>query len=223
MRLRSQLVTLVAAAALLAGCAGASAEAARARAPSSAASGQLTARETATLMRGDQVVRPSVFERDGARYVGGVAYQVVEAPARVVLEAVGSPALLQRMLPKTKSVTEVDGAARRLEVRQGNDWVEAKYTVAFEEASSKDEIRFFLDATRPHDPQDLYGFFRVKALGNGRTLVTMGVALDLGPGLVRMLFEKRIQELMLTTPRRVRDVIEGESSRELLVARSELP
>ena len=38
--------------------------------------------------------------------------------------------------------------------------------------------------------------------------MTVGVALDLGPGIVRLLFEDHIQRLILATPQRIRDVVE---------------
>jgi carbon monoxide dehydrogenase subunit G len=178
-----------------------------------APAGALTEAEQAELARGAHVARASTFERDGARYVGGVAYQIVEAPPHVVLAAVRDPEQLRRMLPRTRAVTPLDGpGSPRFEVRQGNDLVEARYTVVLEEDPVQNEIRFAMDPGAPHDIEDVYGYFRVTALEGRRSLVTVGVALDLGPGLIRMLFERRIQELMLTTPQRMRDHIERDAA-----------
>jgi carbon monoxide dehydrogenase subunit G len=212
------LLALVAATAIAAGCAG------EAPPPRSAAAetevDALTPQQVDALHRGDHVAFPREFERLGGRYVGGVAYQIVEAPPHLVLDAVRDPSQLRRILPRARSVTRVDAdGPQRFVVEQGNDWVQAEYTVTLEESPTRDEIRFFLDATRPHDVEDVYGFFRVEPLGQGHTLVSMGVALDLGPGLVRMLFEKRVQALMLETPRLMRDVVESQSAQDLLARR----
>ena len=66
--------------------------------------------------------------------------------------------------------------------------------------------------------RDLWGYVRVKPLGKGQTLVTMAVALDVGPGLVRALFEDKIQRVILDTPRRIRDYLEPKA-----LARSDSP
>ena len=180
----------------------------------------LTAVETDALFRGEHVTRTREFERDGKRYVGGVAYQVVEAPPHVVLESVRDAGMLQKMLPRTRRVEPLDlPGPRRLAVQQGNDFVQAEYTVILEEVPSQNEVRFYMDEARPHDIDDVYGYFRAAPLDGGRTLVTVGVALDLGPGLVRMLFEEKIQRMMLGTPRRMRDVIEHEHAARGMLAR----
>jgi hypothetical protein len=68
-----------------------------------------------------------------------------------------------------------------------------------------------MDPRRPHDIDDVWGFLRVRRFRRGRSLVTVGVALDLGPGPVRWLFEERIRKIALETPRRVRDYVERTS------------
>jgi hypothetical protein len=69
-------------------------------------------------------------------------------------------------------------------------------------------VSFALDRSRPHGIRDVHGFVRARSLGRGQTLVTVAVALDVGPGLVRALFEERIQRLILTTPRHIKDYLE---------------
>lgn len=183
---------------------------------------RLSPTESTTLLGGGHVARTRSFERDGERYVGGVAYQIVEAPPHVVLESVRDPALLRQMLPRTRRVEPLDlPGPRRFAVQQGNDFVQADYTVVFEEIPAGGEVRFFMDDTHPHDIDDVYGYFRAEPLAGGRTLVTVGVALNLGPGLVRMLFEEKIQKMMLSTPSRMRDVIEREHARRGMLARGD--
>jgi hypothetical protein len=48
----------------------------------------------------------------------------------------------------------------------------------------------------------------VRRFDRERSLVTVAVALDVGPGLVRLFFEERIQRVILATPRHIKDFIE---------------
>jgi hypothetical protein len=181
----------------------------------------LSATETIALGAGQHVTRPVEFQHDGGRYVGGVAYQIVHAPVDEVEAALRDPDALRDMLPRTKNVTLVDEqeARRRLSFRQGNDFVEAEYTVVVEDRPAQGEMRFWLDPTAPHDIDDVWGFFRVSRLDESRTLITVGVALDVGPGVVRLLFEKRIQDLILSTPERMKHALEQRSSGTQLASR----
>jgi hypothetical protein len=150
-----------------------------------------------------------VVEHEGGRWVGGVSYQVVRARPGVVLAAMANPAELGRMLPRTKSVKVLGVAARgaRLELTQGTAVVDATYTVWLRR-SGRNELSFRLDPTRPHGIRNVHGYLRARPFGRGHTLVTVAVALDVGPGLVRALFEDRIQRLILATPRHIRDYLE---------------
>jgi hypothetical protein len=150
-----------------------------------------------------------------------VAYQIVHAPVSEVEAALRDPESLRDMLPRTKNVAVVDEHEdrRRLSFRQGNDFVEAEYTVVVEDRPSEGEMRFWLDPTEPHDIDDVWGFFRVSPLDESRSLITVGVALDVGSGVVRFLFEKRIQDLILSTPERMKHALEQRSSGTELASR----
>jgi hypothetical protein len=172
--------------------------------------GGLTLEERAALLSGDVVSRPLSFDRPGGgRYVGGVSYQVIRAVPDEVLSAMLDVSALPELLPRTKraSLIESSGSGTRIELVQGNAVAEATYTLLLSR-SAAGEVRFWLDPTRAHDIRDVWGFFRARPFGNGKTLVTVAVALDVGPGLVRMLFEDRIQRLVLETPRHIRDYVE---------------
>jgi hypothetical protein len=162
------------------------------------------------LVAGDAVRRPLTFERFGGRYVGGVSYQVVRARPEEVLAALGSVDTMPQALPRTKRARLVDirGHLARVELVQGNALMEARYTVALERVSGRNELRFWLDRSRPHDIDDVWGYFRVTPFGRGQSLVTVAVALDVGPGVVRMLFEERIREVILATPSHIKAFVE---------------
>lgn len=170
----------------------------------------LTRAERHALLLGSTVARPVVFERRAARYVGGVSYQLVRASPRAVLAALEDVNDLPFMLPHTQRARLVGHVGRDacIELTQGNGLVSATYTVRARRVKGRSELRFWLDRSRPHGIEDVWGFFRVEPFDAGRSLVTVAVALDLGPGLARMLFEGRIQNVILGTPERIRDFIE---------------
>lgn len=151
------------------------------------------------------------FDRDGAHYVGGIAYQLVSSAPDVILHALLDPEQLRRMLPKTLRVLALGDAypPTALEVSQGNDIVQATYSVVVEHDFDSRQLKFWLDPTRPSDIDDVWGYFRVTPVEGGKSLITVGAALDVGPGIVRLLFEEKIQKLILATPTRMRDVLES--------------
>ncbi len=165
--------------------------------------------ERAALLSGETVSRPMVLSRAGGRYVGGVSYQVVRASPAEVLAALGDMRELPQMLPRTKSAPLVGVTPRgaRVVLTQGTRLVETTYTVTLRRVGAS-ELRFRLDPSRPHGIRDVWGYVRARPIGSGATLVTVAVALDVGPGLTRALFEDRIQAVILSTPRHIRDYLE---------------
>jgi hypothetical protein len=156
------------------------------------------------------VSRPLRFVQQGGRYVGGVSYQVVDARPEMVLAALSDVANWPEALPKTKSARLVDSAngVSRVELVQGSTLVDARYALMLERASDGETIRFWLDPSRPHDIRDVWGFFRVQSFPGGRSLITVGAALDLGDGLARALFEDKIAHMVLHAPQKIRAFVE---------------
>src|SRR4029079_18004815 len=123
----------------------------------------------------------------------------------------------RQVLPRTKQARLVgeNGSDFFVELRQGNSLVEAKYTLRARKDAAHHEVRFWLDKSRPHGIADAWGFFRYEAVprsalgadpvasGPPRTLLTYGILVDVGPGLVRELFEERLRALMLSVPQLV--------------------
>ncbi len=169
----------------------------------------LTEPERRSLGAGGLVSRSLRFAQAGGSYVGGVSYQVVDARPELVLAALSDVANWPEALPRTKSAQLIEsrGGLPRVELVQGGAFVDARYTVLIDRAEG-DTIRFWLDPSRPHDIRDVWGFFRVKALPGGRSLITVGAALDLGDGLARMLFEDKIAKMLLRAPRQIREFVE---------------
>ncbi|HTQ02393.1 MAG TPA: SRPBCC family protein [Polyangiaceae bacterium] len=171
----------------------------------------LDAGERQALEGGATVSRPVRFERGEGSYIGGVAYQVVNASPARVLAALSDVGALPRALPRTERATLVsrDGRRTRIELVQGKAPFLATYTLNLEQESAE-RIRFWLDPTRPHDVKDVWGYFRVKPFGKNKTLVTLAVALDMGPGLARWLLSDRVERIILRAPGKIREYVEPE-------------
>ena len=183
---------------------------ARASAPALATTA-LSADERQALTEGHIVSRPLRFRRaTGAQYIGGVSYQVVNATPGEVMAALLDLQAMPELLPKTKRATLVEngGPRARVELVQGGGMFEATYTVFLEQNADRDELRFWLDPSRRHDVKDVWGYFRVRPFGPSHTLLTVAAVLDLGPGIVRMLFEESIQGLILGAPWNIKKYVE---------------
>jgi hypothetical protein len=173
------------------------------------ADGRFSAGERNALWSGSMVSRPLTFDAAGGHYVGGVSYQVVDARPEAVLAALSDVSNWPEALPQTLSAQAVeakDGLAR-VELVQGSSFASARYSVVLERQDAG-TIRFWMDEQRPHDIRDVWGYFRVTALPNGRSLITVGAALDLGDGIARALFEDKIARLVLRAPAQIRGFVE---------------
>lgn len=169
----------------------------------------LDAAERKALKSGETVTHPMAFQRGDAHYVGGVAFQLVRATPEEVLRAMTTPNELVDLLPSTLEAHQIASGASgsKIELVSGTSLVNARYTVRFRRMGNG-ELKFWLDPTRPHGIRDVWGFVRVRPLDPKRSLLAVGVALDIGSPIVRLFFEEDIQETILTTPRQVRDVLE---------------
>jgi hypothetical protein len=168
----------------------------------------LTTEESALLARHETVIREHTIERGDRRYIGGITYTVMDASAAEVASVIDNVESLRRVLPRTKRARIVGSSAgdQLLELVQGNAVVEAEYTIRVRRAPN--EARFWLDPSRPHSIDDAWGFFRYEPFiapsGDERVLFTYGVLVDVGPGIVRELFEERLRAALLSVPQLVR-------------------
>lgn len=172
-------------------------------------SGELRAEERAELERGEVVQRAIRFERDGARYVGGIVYVVVDAPPGAVMASLLDVHSYTDYFPMTLEAKRLGARGREMWVylKHGNRLGEAQYTLRARRDGLY-TVRFWLDDAYDHDVDDLFGFWRVTKLSPQRSLLTYAAVLDLGDGLLRSLFEERIRKRALTTPGKVRDHVE---------------
>jgi hypothetical protein len=163
--------------------------------------------ETDRLLRGDTVARTQQVRRGARRYVGGVTYTIVEAGIADLASLLDDVRSWRRFLPKTRDAQRVGavGGDSLVEITHGSPLVKVAYTLRVQREGSV--VRFWMDPSRSHDIEDAWGFFRAEPMPDGRTLLTYGILIDMGDGLLRDMFEDRVQELALEVPDNVRQVV----------------
>jgi hypothetical protein len=181
---------------------------------------QLTLAEIARLDAGQTVTRKTTIDRGPERYVGGVTYAVVETSADDLASILDDVGAYEALLPRTKRARLVgeDAGRRFIELWQGNALVTTSYTLRVEADRPARELRFWLDPTKPHQMRDAWGFFRYAPwrAGEGspaRVLLTYGILVDFGPGIVRDLFEERLRGLLLSVPELVQRYVSARVKR----------
>jgi hypothetical protein len=162
--------------------------------------------EVGKLLHGETVSRTQELRRGARRYVGGVTYKIIDAGADEVASLLDDVSAWRRFLPKTRDAQRVGsvGDDILIEVTHGSALVKVAYTLRVHREGRA--MRFWMDPSRAHDIEDAWGFLRVEPMPNGRALVTYGILIDMGDGLLRDLFEGRVREVALEVPDGVRDV-----------------
>lgn len=175
-----------------------------------AAADSLTPEERARLNEGHLVRRDHAFEQGKSRYVGGVVYAVIQAPAKEIMAVLNDVSTYTKIFPLTAEAKDAGrrGDDRLIRLKHWTRFATASYTVHVRR-ESPGLLRFWMDASFPHDLEDCWGYYRLQPLSKARTLLTYGAALDLGDGLTRMLFEGLIQGYALRPPELLRRFVEA--------------
>lgn len=170
----------------------------------------LTADELRRIEEGWTVARPFEFDVDEKAYVGGVAFQIIEARQEEVLSALLDVEQIPSALPLThraKLVSRASAEDLLVEVVQGNSLMKARYSVRLTRVANH-AIRFSMDAERPHDIKDARGYFTATPYSDRHTLVTVAVGIDLGRGLARSMLRRTVQKAALSAPAHLRRYVE---------------
>lgn len=168
-----------------------------------------TEEQTAELARGELVTETAEYDAGSHHFVGGVSYQIVNAPALRLSLIARDVTRYSELLPNVidaQLVEVLPSGTGKVRVTHKMGFVRGGYTmkIGFSEAGMLGH--FYLDKSADNALDDGWGFVRFTPLGDGaRTLVTYGVLFDLGGGLIRALFESRIQLAALSYPRRLAD------------------
>ncbi|CAN5925388.1 hypothetical protein BH11MYX4_BH11MYX4_66540 [soil metagenome] len=174
----------------------------------------LSEQESIRLARGETVIREHTWEPGrSARFVGGVTYTIVDAAPAEIAAMFDDVEAYRRVLPRTKRARFVGiepNGDRLVEIVTGTALVEAEYTLRVRQDTQGGTrlVRFWIEPNRPHEIDDAWGFFRTQPFagpaGEQRVLLTYAILVDLGPGIVRELFEERVRTALLSVPQLVR-------------------
>ncbi len=169
------------------------------------------------LARGETLRYPQEADHDGGHYVGGVSYTLVDGPSAAITALCEDASAWRTFLPHVTGVRVVERRGDDdvlVEITQGNALVDATYTLHVRLDVAMGQARFWMVRGRPHDIADAWGYFRFTpidvAAGSGapaRTLVTVGVLVDVGEGWMRPLVEPKVQSAVLGVSDRVRDYV----------------
>lgn len=170
----------------------------------------LTQSELRRIEEGWTVARLFEFHVDGRSYVGGVAFQIIEAQQEDVMSALLDVEQIPSALPLTHRAELVARAGSEdllVEVVQGNSLMKARYSVRLTRVASH-AIRFSMDHERPHDIKDARGYFTATPYSERHTLVSVAVGIDLGHGLARSMLKRPVQKAALSAPAHLRRYVE---------------
>lgn len=174
--------------------------------------GGFSVSDRALLAQGDLVSRPSIQTIDGAEWLGGTSFRVIDRPMADVWTALGDVATYPYMLPATEEarLEHVESGARIVRVRQSSMGVDARYSLRLVTDANTHEIRFELDTRRPHDIEGARGFIEVRPFPGhpDRTLVTWAVRVRL-PGAIVAMFRDTLQLWLMRVPSTLKDYLEA--------------
>jgi ribosome-associated toxin RatA of RatAB toxin-antitoxin module len=173
---------------------------------------QLDGDELVTLANGARVSHASRFEHDGGQYIAATSYVLVRGKAEDLWKAAENVESLHEWLPfnERTQVVARDGRTVVAEMAQGIDPFIAVYSLRVTRSGSM--MRWELDRDRPHDIRDTWGFMMLQQHDASRSLLIVGLALDLGDGMVRNLLEPEIHKMMMWAVDNAANYLEGRAT-----------
>ncbi|MEY4580593.1 MAG: hypothetical protein RL701_5296 [Pseudomonadota bacterium] len=172
----------------------------------------LSTEERASLEAGGLVKRPLVERRGSLELMGGTSYQVIDAPLRVVWDALLDTQYYHRMMPRVLEarMVSMSQGQRTVFMRQGAGPFERTYYLNVHVSEERGDISFRVDEQRPHDLRAAWGFYNVRPYAGGaKTLLAYGVMADLNVGVLGMLVRDDMHKWLLSVPWTVKRFVEG--------------
>jgi hypothetical protein len=168
--------------------------------------------ERESLAAGALVSRPMVEHRGSLELRGGTSFQVIDAPLRVVWQALLDTSHYPRMMPRVieAKVVQDDARERTVFMRQGAGPFEKAYYLTVRMYQERGDITFSVDERRPHDLRAAWGFYTVRPYADGnKTLLAYGVMADIGLSALGSWMRGDVHEWLLKVPWTVKRFVEG--------------
>lgn len=178
--------------------------------------GGLTMQDKFLLESGELVMKPKNEQRGSLKLFGGQSWQIVDVPAATAWRALQDLPRYKRFIPLA---TESDVKARHgeeidLAIRQQWGPVDIRYVLQTTLDGAKKAMVFRLDHSQGHELRAGWGFLRVRAWKENKTLVSFGAMVDIGDGVLVSVIRPAVRRDLLRIPTKFKRYVEGDG-REL--------
>lgn len=169
---------------------------------------QFSSQETSELLKGEIVRRP-IEDRTSTR-LGGTSYILIKAPVEAIWEALFDFDAYPRIFPRTLETRVVSRKPDKylLEMKQGTSFLGIKYSLSAAINRKDWEIVCTMVTSRPHDLDEVQGFWRLIPQGEDRTLVAYGAIVSINSVLIRYWAGDVIERGILNAPRDLKHHVE---------------
>jgi ribosome-associated toxin RatA of RatAB toxin-antitoxin module len=165
------------------------------------------------LKAGKSVKKPLAGAGTSGVY-GGSGFALVDAPPEVVWEAILDWGAYRKIFPKTLGAREISRKGGRSLVRMdlGHKLIGVSFFLEVETNERQWQVSYKLVENKPHDVEEVRGYWRLFPQQNGQTLVAYVTAVKLPMGVVNLIpeqLEKKINRNLLASPQYLRTWIHG--------------
>lgn len=179
----------------------------------SASTDGFTAAEVRQLAEGGLVQRRASRRRGQQRLIGGNSWQVIDQSVETTWRALCDTAAYPRMLPATEDAEVVSHhpGRRVVRIRHAVGLIRAEYYLQMTYDHDRRDITFRLDRQRPADLRAAWGFLNVRPYEDdaNRSLLSYGVMVDPGGGMLGGVLRGQIHDWLLRVPETTRQYLQG--------------
>lgn len=176
---------------------------------------EFSSQEEAELRAGKLVVRPQTINRRGVQMLGGMSWQMIDAPPSAVWRVLTDPHEYAKFLPAVEEVRlmAASGMSQTLFVQHRLGFLSGSYWINLVQDPAHARVRFRLDHDHPSSIRDAWGEMRVSAYGRDASVVSLVIMADLGEGLFVGLVRSNVHTWMLRVPELLKRHVEAEAQR----------
>ena len=176
-----------------------------------------SADEKARLLAGKLVTRPVTEQRAGLRLMGGSSWQIINAPPELVFRALLDTKNYPHSLPTVSRASVISDAktTRRVRLEHKKGPVGIAYRLVLTIDHERRDVNFKLNDRLESGLRAAWGFMAATPYGPNQTLLSYGVMIDPGEGLLVGLVRSVIHEWLLKVPTQMKKFIESPYGRKL--------
>ncbi len=176
-------------------------------------SDSFTSDERARLAAGELVSRPVTRQQGSLTLIGGTSWKVLDTTPEIAWRALCDSPQYRRMFPSTEEsqIVAHSPGERVVRFRHSYGPVSALYHLRMRFDHERHDISFRRDRERPSDLRAAWGFLSARPYGEtgDRTIISWGIMVDLGGGLLGGIFRGSAHESVLRVPQTVGEYLDG--------------